>query len=193
MVQDAQGSDRGHPRRDYFTVETLRNGVRVVVRALRPTDRDALLAAVRGMSDKSVYRRFFAFRREFSDSEVSRFVDVDFRDHVALVAVVDRGGDETIAAGARYVTIAPGRAEVASAVTDEFQGQGLGKIMFRHLCTVAQQAGVSELVAEVLPENLPMLKVFERSGFPVVVKRSPDAVHVTIQVGRSGVCGSVSA
>jgi len=177
MAQDAQAA-----LRDYSAVEALRNGVRVVVRALRPADRDALLAAVRGMSDKSVYRRFFAFRREFSESEIAKFVDIDFRDHVALVAVVDDGREEEIAAGARYVTIAPGKAEVACAVTDKYQGQGLGKIMFRHLGSVAQKAGMRELVAEVLPDNLPMLKVFEGSGFPVAVQRTPDAVHVTMQL-----------
>ncbi len=181
---NARGSDKD-PRRDYSAVETLRNGTRVVIRALRPEDRDALLAAVLGMSDKSIYRRFFAFRRGFSESEISKFVDIDFHDHVALVAVVDDGGGETIAAGARYVTIAPGTAEVACAVTDKYQGQGLGKLVFRHLGALAQKAGVCELVAEVLPDNVAMLKVFEGSGFPVGVQRSADAVHVSIKL-KSG-------
>lgn len=159
--------------------------MRIVVRALRPGDRDALLAAVRGMSDKSVYRRFFAFRRGFSDSEISKFVDIDFRDHVALIAVVNNEGEETIAAGARYVTIAPGKAEFACAVIDRYQGQGVGKIMFRHLASIGQKAAVRELVAEVLPDNLGMLKVFERSGFPISVRRSPDVVHVNIKLSSA--------
>jgi GNAT superfamily N-acetyltransferase len=181
-VPDARGSEPEDPRREYAAVEALRNGTRIVIRALRPSDREALLEAVRGMSDKSIYRRFFAFRRDFRDSEISKFVDIDFRDHVALIAVIDDGGEEIIAGGARYVTIAPGKAEVACAVTDKYQGQGLGKIMFRHLSSVARNSGLEELVADVLRDNLPMLKVFEGSGFPVRVQRSADAVHVTIQL-----------
>ncbi len=137
------------------------------------------------MSDKSVYRRFFGFRRDFSEKEISQFLDIDFRDHVALVAIVKDGEEETIVAGARYVLIAPARAEFACAVADKYQGQGLGKIMFRRLCSVAHAAGARELMAEVLPENGPMLKVFEQSGFPVAVQRNPDIVHVTIDLSST--------
>ena len=48
--------------------------------------------------------------------------------------------------------------------------------------TIARAAGLGELVAEVLPDNAPMLKVFERSGLPVTRKRERDAVHVTLRL-----------
>jgi hypothetical protein len=38
------------------------------------------------------------------------------------------------------------------------------------------------LVAEVLPENIAMLKVFEKSGLPLSTKREPQVVHVTLQL-----------
>ena len=53
---------------------------------------------------------------------------------------------------------------MAFAVIDEFQGQGIGAALMRHLATIARAAGVKELVAEVLPDNIPMLKVFQKSG-----------------------------
>ena len=34
----------------------------------------------------------------------------------------------------------------------------------RHLRLLARDAAIKELIAEVLPENLPMLKVFQNSG-----------------------------
>lgn len=37
-----------------------------------------------------------------------------------------------------------------------------------------------ELVAEVLPENSPMLKVMERSGLNMTTKRDANVVHVTL-------------
>jgi hypothetical protein len=34
----------------------------------------------------------------------------------------------------------------------------------QHLAALARDAGLRELIAEVLPENLAMLKVFQKSG-----------------------------
>jgi ribosomal protein S18 acetylase RimI-like enzyme len=61
----------------------------------------------------------------------------------------------------------PGKAEVAFAVVDEYQGQGIGAALMRHLAAIAREAGLKELVADVLPDNIPMLKVFEKSGLRV--------------------------
>ena len=78
--------------------------------------------------------------------------------------------------------IVPGQAEVAFAVIDAYQGQGIGSMLLRHLAAMAQAAGVKELIAEVLPENAPMLKVFERSGFPMTVTRAGGLMHITLRL-----------
>jgi hypothetical protein len=52
----------------------------------------------------------------------------------------------------------------------------------RHLITLAHGAGLKELVAEVLPENIPMLRLFEKSGLGCTTKREGPVVHVTLQL-----------
>ena len=42
--------------------------------------------------------------------------------------------------------------------------------------------GREELIAEVLPDNLPMLKVFENSGLPTSRKHDFQAVHVSLRL-----------
>ena len=66
---------------DYSAVETLRNGQRVEIRALRPQDRDEFVAAAGRLSAESLYRRFFAPKPHFSEKERAFFLDVDFVDH----------------------------------------------------------------------------------------------------------------
>jgi GNAT superfamily N-acetyltransferase len=61
--------------------------------------------------------------------------------------------------GARYLVVRPGTVEMAFAVVDAYQEQGLGASLMRHLAAIAQPAGLRELTAEVLPENVPLLKV----------------------------------
>ena len=165
---------------NYSAVEKLRNGERIVIRALRPQDRDDLMAAVDRTSGDSLYRRFFAVRRHFTETEESFYLNVDFVSHVALIASADENGQPIIIAGGRYVVGEPGEAEVAFTVVDKYQGRGVGAALLRHLAMIARQAGLRELVAYVLPDNRAMLKVFEKSGLKYTAKRESGSVYVKL-------------
>jgi GNAT superfamily N-acetyltransferase len=175
---------------NYSAFETLRHGRRVEIRALRPEDRADLIAAVGRSSAQSLYRRFFAVKRDFAEPEIEFFLNVDFVDHVALVAVVDESGRRVIAGGGRYIVVEPGKAEVAFAVVDQYQGQGLGAALMHHLAAIAREAGLKELIAEVLPDNVPMLKVFEKSGLPLRIKREAQVVHVALGCAKRHMFGA---
>jgi RimJ/RimL family protein N-acetyltransferase len=167
---------------NYAASERLRDGRRVTIRALRPDDEAALTEAVEGLSAASLHRRFFAVKRNFSDREKAFFLDVDFVNHIALVAEVTDGSEVKIIGGARYIVTSPGSAEVAFAIVDEFQGQGLGTLLMRHLLTLARAGGLKTLVAEVLAENAAMLKVFEKSGLELQTRRDAGVVHVQMRI-----------
>jgi GNAT superfamily N-acetyltransferase len=164
----------------YTATERLRDGRTCEIRALRPNDEAAMQAAVGRSSPQSLYRRFMGAKRSFSDKERAFFLNVDFINHVALVAVVTEGDRASIVAGGRYIVEKPGTAEIAFAVIDDYQGQGIGAVLLRHLATIARQAGLKEFTAEVLADNAPMLKVFERSGLKVSSQRSADGVHAVL-------------
>jgi RimJ/RimL family protein N-acetyltransferase len=168
---------------DYATFELLRDGKRVEIRAFRPDDRANLLAAVSRLSPKTLYRRFFGPKRGFSEKEISYFTNIDFANHVALVVMAEERGKPVIIAGARYIVVEPGRAEVAFVVIDSYQGRGIGSLLLRHLAALARGSGLKEFVAEVLPDNTGMLKVFEKSGLRPKTKQQHGSVHITMQLG----------
>jgi len=76
------------------------------------------------------------------------FSNIDFVNHVALVVVAEEGGAPHIVGGGRYIVVEPGRAEIAFALIDEYQGQGIGAALMRHLAAIARKAGLKELIAE---------------------------------------------
>jgi GNAT superfamily N-acetyltransferase len=168
---------------NYLATEALRDGRKFAIRALKPEDQAGLMTAVDRISAQSLYRRFFGPKRHFSEKEVDFFVNIDFASHVALVAVAEEAGRPVIVAGGRYVVMRSGVAEVAFAVIDEYQGQGIGAALLRHLAKIARGAGLKEFTAEVLPDNIPMLKVFEKSGLKLTSKRDVDATHIALQLG----------
>jgi RimJ/RimL family protein N-acetyltransferase len=165
---------------NFSSVEALRDGRRVEIRALRHEDRSGLEEAVSRTSVESLRRRFFSVRRHFSEKEMEFFSDIDFVNHVALVVVAKEGEGSHIVGGGRYVVVEPGRAEIAFALIDEYQGQGIGVALMRHLAAIAKDAGLKEFIAEVLPENFAMLKVFMKSGLNPATRREMGVIHVTL-------------
>ena len=89
----------------YSANETLRDGR--TVRSARCAPRTAKACGRRshGSSSGSLYLRFFSVRREFSEKETDYFLDIDFVNHVALVAVANDAGQPTIVGGGRYVVV----------------------------------------------------------------------------------------
>ena len=167
---------------NYSATETLPDGRRIEIRAQRPDDHAGLRAALARASPESFYYRFFSVKREFSEKEAHYFLDIDFVKHVALAAIADEEGRSAIVGGAQYIVVQPGQAEASFAVIDDYQGKGIGTTLMRHLATIGREAGLREFVAEVLSENAPKLKVFERSGLVMSAKRVGIVVHVTLRL-----------
>ena len=165
----------------FHVVETLPDGTRVDIRAQKPEDREAILGEMQHASADTLYHRFFAVKRALSPKEEHFFFDIDFIHHVVLIATTEMDGKPRIIGGARFVETAPGKAEVAFSVVDDYQGHGLGAILMRHITTAARASGVSEFVAEVLTDNAPMLAVFEHAGLIIKTRREGSTIHVSMR------------
>jgi GNAT superfamily N-acetyltransferase len=167
---------------NYTVRELLSDGCPIEIRALRQEDEADMLAAIGQTSAQSLQRRFFVMKRHFSDKERAFFMDIDFKDHVAIVALADEADRKAIVGGGRYIVFEPGRAEMAFVVIDAWQRRGVGSILMRHLVKIARDAGLQELTAEVLPENAAMLKVFGKFGFRPGSHRDPRTVHLELKL-----------
>jgi GNAT superfamily N-acetyltransferase len=166
----------------FTATEHLRDGRTIEIRALHKDDREDMLAAVRRTSGASLQRRFFAIKRGFSDAETAFFMDIDFENHVALVALLAEDGRLVIVGGGRYVLVKDGEAELAFLVIDPYQGHGIGRLLMEHLIAIAREKGLRVLTAEVLPENAAMLRLFNDFGFRPVPQRDFSAVHLVLEL-----------
>ena len=166
----------------FTATERLRDGRTIEIRALHGDDREDMLAAVGRTSSASLQRRFFVIKRGFSDAETAFFMDIDFEKHVALVALFAEDGRPAIVGGGRYVLVRDGEAELAFLVTDPYQGQGIGRILMKHLIAIARAKGLRSLSAQVLPENTAMLRLFRDFGFRTVPQRDFSAVHLALEL-----------
>lgn len=170
--------------RNYKAQETLKNGLQVTIRAIRADDREALIAALKGLDERTLYYRFFGAKQDFSAQELTAATDVDFVRTVALVTCLQDGEGEKIIGAGRYIAFGkaepPDLAEVAFMVEEDYHGLGIASRIFKHLVGIAQEKGIREFHAEVLPGNKGMQAVFSRSGFPMKQEQADGVVHITL-------------
>ena len=76
-------------------------------------------------------------------------------------------------------------AELAFAVADDWQGQGVATILLAHLAQAATAAGIETFTATVLSENHRMLQVFHDSGFPASSRRVDDYIEFELPTSLS--------
>ena len=168
--------------RDYVASDTLRSGLPVIVRALRPDDRDRVAEAVRGLDRDSIYLRLFSYRNELTDAALDRIMRFDPASEVVLIVVT---GEQRVIGSGRYVATSPDSAEVAFMVEEDFHGQGIASKLLRHLAQVATAQGMRAFEADVLAENKAMLGVFARTGWPMKKTREGDVIHVKLTLPAS--------
>ena len=100
-----------------------------------------------------------------SHERLQDFVVIDYTKEMIILAVVEEDGRETVVGlGEYYLDDERLWANVAFAVRDAFQNRGVGTELLAFLIHVARRQGLTGLTAEVLKDNEPMLRVFEKMG-----------------------------
>jgi RimJ/RimL family protein N-acetyltransferase len=141
----------------------LDNGLPVLIRPIRPDDQRLLAEGMEQLSRQSAYQRFLVPKEALTPDELRYLTEVDFRDHVAFVAVRPEEPDVLLAVG-RWVRLRddPEVAEIAFVVSDALQRQGLGTLLAETLADAARERGVHRFVATMLPDNLAAHRLFAR-------------------------------
>lgn len=155
-------------------------GVGLESRDIQPDDAERLIAFHAGLSPETKYRRFFAAHPVLPAAEVSHFTRVDGDDRVALVVTENTA----IIAVARYDRNPerPDEAEVAFVVTDGWQGEGIGTMLFDALVEIAGQHSIRRFVADTLSNNVEMMRIFRHSTFELSTGYDHGVAHVEFPI-----------
>ena len=157
----------------------LADGGTVHVRPITPADAGRLQDFHSRLSPQTVYYRFFTPLPRLTEAQVRRFTTVDHVDRVALVAML---GDDIVAV-ARYDRLPEtSEAEVAFVVRDDHQGRGLGSVLLEHLAAIAGERGLRRFVAEVLPDNRQMVRVFLDAGYQATRSYDEGVVRLSFPI-----------
>jgi len=160
--------------------ESLRDGTEIFFRPVKPTDEPALSEMLYSLSEESVRTRYMTHTVVFPHRDIQRFTNIDYRQDIAIVAIIPHVSGEEIVALVQYFLDPKTRAaEVAFLVHDEWQQKGMGTFLLDYITQIAKQRGVKKFYAKVLPTNEPMLAIFHNSGYKVNTEFDGYAYDIT--------------
>ena len=146
----------------------FKDSLTVRFRAIKPSDEEDMRRLFYRFSDQAVYYRYFSPIKTMPHRKMQEYVNVDYRNTMSIVAIVDESGVEKIIGEARYVkTQGEPFADTAFIVDEQYQGMGISTYLFNLLTRAAREEGIAGFKADVLENNRAMLKVYEKALYPV--------------------------
>ena len=164
----------------------LRDGSTLRLRQTSQDDQAALVEFFERLSPDTRHLRFQGAIRV--DAHLAMpFLHSDGEDALSLVAeLADPAGDTRIVALGTFIRLRDAsRAEVAFVVADDMQRRGIGSRLLERLAVHARAVGIERFVAQVLPENGAMLRVFGDTGFEVQRRYVDGVVEVEFELTAS--------
>jgi GNAT superfamily N-acetyltransferase len=173
---------------------TLQDGRHATIRPIRRDDVARTAAFIEALSAKSKHGLFLAGITRLSDAAMQRLCDSRSPRDMAYVATVQGADGERQIGVCRYAgadspegadegTDARGGAEeavaeISVAVADDWQHQGLGKLLLRRLIEHARAHGVRRLYSMDAASNDAMRRLARDVGFSE--QPDPDDIHQVI-------------
>ncbi len=166
----------------------LDDGRIAVIRPMVAADRDGLMALHDAAGDESLRLRFFAVNREGSHKYVDHLVAGSGDTVATLVATIG----ESIVGLATAERVSTGVAEAAFLVSDQEHRHGFGGLLLEHLAAACRDVGIQRFVADVLPDNTSMIRVFRDAGFTLSSRSEQGVVLVEMSTEASAAAVEVA-
>ena len=167
----------------------LADGRTMTIRPAGPDDYGPVRQLHEAMAPDNLYFRFFSASRSSAEWEARRVCLRDDPGRVALLGVL---GDEVVGIASYEVTADAAAAELALAVADGMHGRGIATLLLEHLVSLARAQEVKVLVADVLPDNYPVLRVLSDAGLAVRRRLGNGVVELSMPVPPNTALGEAS-
>jgi GNAT superfamily N-acetyltransferase len=147
-------------------IEKLKDGSRVLLRPIRPEDRERERKFIESLSSEARHFRFLGEIREASPELLDQLVNIDYHNSMAFVALVHDNGALREVGVSRYSASSDDQhCECAVTVADDWQHRGLGVALMQHLIDLARQNGFRQMSSMDASANEPMRELARYLGF----------------------------
>ena len=159
----------------------FRDGLKVRFRPIKPSDEEGMRHLFYRFSEEATYARYFHSVRSMPHTKMQEYVNVDWSRDMSIVGLVGEEGKGRIIAEGRYLRIPGGAlAELVFVVDEPYHGRGIATHLYTVLISLARERGIKGFTADVLFNNLAMMKVFHKGELPVHAHLESGVYHLTI-------------
>ncbi|MHA1386443.1 MAG: GNAT family N-acetyltransferase, partial [Candidatus Helarchaeota archaeon] len=155
--------------KNFIRTIKLKNGVQAILRPINPNDENLLLDFFYSCSKETIFYRFMSSAyynnirkndKQFVMNLIRKYIDIDLKDHMSIVAVIKENNKERIVSEGRYFKTSEKRAEVAIMTVDDWQRLGIATRIADFLKDIAITRNIEVFEGDILISNQKMLKIF---------------------------------
>jgi GNAT superfamily N-acetyltransferase len=144
----------------------------VTIRPMSAADEELEAEFVRGLSPNTKYNRFLGGVNILSSAMLKKLCDIDGKHVMAFVATITEKTKEKQIGVSRYaVGEGENEGEIAVTVADDWQHQGIGRLLMKPLIEYARNNGIKQLYAIGLTSNVAMQHLAK--GFGMKTTQEP--------------------
>lgn len=145
--------NEGYPVQ-YESRLTLKNGKTVFIRPILWTDGHLIVDLFNKLHEDSKYLRFLTPLNALPEDLLFRSTHIDYNNSSALAAVIQEDGKDSIIAVSRYSYDPKDNfADCAIVVRDDWQHNGLGKLLLGEIFAIGKEHGISGFVSVIDSTN----------------------------------------
>jgi len=154
----------------YVSPWTMKNGQQVIMRPIRAEDELMMHSFHASLSDKTVYMRYLSpmmLSTRITHERLARMTHNDYDREIALVVEGMEQGERAILGVARLSKLRGTNedARFTMLVSDNYQGQGLGKELMKRIIQIGRNEKIKNIIAMMSPDNLVMKELCRSVGF----------------------------
>ncbi len=156
-------------------IETIRweDGTLLRLRPIRGEDEPQMIAFHRGLSEESVFSRYFEhlkLEQRIAHERLAQICLADYNIETVLVAEIlppHSEAGEIVAVGRLGKLHGFSAAEFALLVVDRWQGKGIGRMILERLTAIGRREGLRWIIGRIRPENERMKRICLSLGYQV--------------------------
>ena len=148
----------------------LSDGTIVQLRPIHVSDGKYAASFKAGLSRASLNSRFFGHSPKITESIIKKYVDLDYKTQIAIIAEKIDGFEKEIIGIGRLAPHVDSNetVELAVIISDSWQGKGLGKKMTTYLVHIANSIGFINICAYTYKDNIRMIEILKCNSFQLL-------------------------
>ncbi|HOW57399.1 MAG TPA: GNAT family N-acetyltransferase, partial [Smithellaceae bacterium] len=181
--------DAGHFYPDKLSISHIfTDGSKVLFRAIKPSDEEAMRRLFYRFSESTVFYRYFSPIKTMPHAKMQEYVNIDYRRDMSIVGIIEEAGTERIIAEGRYSRQPDNSlADTAFVVDEKYTGHGIASYLLEILIKYSREQGITGFSADVLCDNKAMLKVYEKLPFAIQSRLESGVYHLTINFSEEAI------